>query len=180
MFRSVRKHFLLGSISLPQSPMILGRAQNFRILKSLSIIINILSYSIFISRSYDFGSLTIKSIAIDVYIILSTSDDCSNLYSLCLECFTLLYISQFSMYFCISFLKPGYIKSLVMSSIVFDIPGWPASLLSWCSYITWVFCLSVRLRSSINASVSVYCFLNIRAFPLGYSIAVGVGLFPTS
>ena len=62
-------------------------------LLNLSTITNILLYLVFISRSYNLGSLTIKSIAIDVYIVFSISSGYSNLYGLCLECFTLLYIS---------------------------------------------------------------------------------------
>ena len=100
---------------------------------NLSTIINILLYSVFVSRFYNLGSLTIKSIAIDVHVVLSTSSGCNNLYSLCRECFALLYISQFSTYFWTSFLKLGHLKSLVMSSIIFDIPGCPASLLLYRS-----------------------------------------------
>ena len=66
---------------------------------NLSTITNILLYFVFISRSYDLDSLTIKSIAIDVYIVLNISGGYNNLYSLYREYFTLLYILQFSIYF---------------------------------------------------------------------------------
>ena len=99
-------------------------------LLNLSTITNILSYSVFVSESYNFGSLTIKSITIDVHVVLGTSSGCSSLYGLCLVCLAFLHMSQFSTYFCTSFLKPGHLKSLIMSLIVFDTPGCPASLLS--------------------------------------------------
>ena len=62
-------------------------------LLNLFTIMNILLYSIFVSESYDLGSLTMKSIAINVYVVFSMSSSYSNLYSLYLECFTLLHIS---------------------------------------------------------------------------------------
>ena len=61
-------------------------------LLNLSTITNILLYSIFISRFYNFDSLTIKSIIINIYIILGTSSGYSSLYSLYLECLAFLYI----------------------------------------------------------------------------------------
>ena len=60
---------------------------------SLSTITNILSYSVFVSGFYDFSSLTIKSIAIDVHIVLGIFSSYSNPYGLYLKYFALLYIS---------------------------------------------------------------------------------------
>ena len=65
---------------------------------SLSTTIKMLSYSVFISGSLDFGSFIMKSIAIDVYVSFSTVGSCSRLYGLCFKCFAFLHISQLSTY----------------------------------------------------------------------------------
>ena len=45
---------------------------------SLSTTIKMLSYSVFISRSLDFGSFVMKSIAINVYVSFGTAGGYSN------------------------------------------------------------------------------------------------------
>ena len=66
---------------------------------SLSTTIKILSYSVFISGSLNFGSFVIKSITIDVHVSFGTAGGCSKLYGLYLECFAFLHVSQLSTYY---------------------------------------------------------------------------------
>ena len=60
---------------------------------SVSLMVNILSYIVLVSSSFDGSNLIIKSIAIVVYTFSVFSLDCNNLYSLCLACLTLWHVS---------------------------------------------------------------------------------------
>ena len=104
--------------------------------------------------SLDFSNLTMKSRAILAHDSSVTLGVYSSPYGLCLACFVLVHVSHSYMYLSTSFLSPGHVKSLVMSSIVLAIPRWPADFTS-CLALMMLFLFSIGTSMSIIASTAI-------------------------